>query len=298
MKLLEHLTITDAMLTTPAVAEADFAAWNAATNYAVATRVIRINVHRIYENRIAGVDAGLPEATPARWLDVGPTNRWAMFDEAMGTRTLSPGNTMTWSITLPGTVIDSLWLLDVSGATVRVQMVNAATTVYDRTVSLENARTATDYWEWFFTLPLRRTSVGFEDLPPYGGAVITITVTDGSPVSVGTCLIGSMFPIGDSEWGAKAGITDYSRRTTDAFGTTTVVQRGYARRTSQVVAIDNLVFDEVLRRLAARRARPSLYIGAAGLYDAFGVYGFFRSLEVELSGPTESLCSLDIEGMI
>ena len=64
--------------------------WNAATNYSVGDQVIRTETHMIYENIQAGVDATLPEVdaaleTPTRWVRLGPTNKFAMFDTLVKT---------------------------------------------------------------------------------------------------------------------------------------------------------------------------------------------------------------------
>lgn len=297
MKLIDPVKVTNAVLTTPPMAETDYPAWSAPTNYAIGDRVVRTSVHRVFEALVAGIHAGLPEATPTRWVDIGPTNAWAMFDDKVGTSTTSAGPSMTWGLT-PAAAIDHLDLLDVSAASARAVMTVSAVSVYDRTISLEAAETVGDAWEYCFSPIVRRTIAQFDDLPPYASGVLTITLTDTVPVSCGSCIVGQTFEIGESEFGARAGITDFSRKETDAFGVTSVVERAYSKRTSQAVAIDNARFDEVLRRLTLLRAKPVLWIGAAGLYEAFVVYGFFKSLELELQTATEAICSLEIEGLV
>ena len=295
--MLEDIAVTDPVLTTPPVPETDYPAWNAATNYTLATRVIRTSTHRIYENLIAGVNASTPESAPTRWLDVGPTNARAMFDDAVGTVTQAGAPTMSWAMS-PAAVIDTLALLDVSASTARaVMVIPGPVTVFDRTISLENSATVTDEWEWCFGQIVRRSTAVFNDLPPYADGVLTVTLTDISNVSCGTCRIGSTFFIGVDDFGARAGIVDSSVVSTDAFAVTTVVERPFRKRTVSTITVDNIAFDEVLRRLSLARAKPRLYIGANGLYDAFLVFGIFKSLEVELEHVHESVCSLEILGM-
>lgn len=297
MKFIDPVRVTDAVLTTPPLAETDYPAWVAATNYAIGDRVIRTSVHRVYEALVAGVHAGAPEVTPARWLEVKPTNAWAMFDDKVGTVTTAPGNTMSWVLT-PGAPVDHLSLLDVSAATARAVMTVSGAPVYDTTISMEAAETVGDAWEYCFSPILRRSIAMFDDLPPYATGVLTVTLTDTAPVSCGTCIVGQSFVIGESEFGARAGITDFSRKERDQFGAVSVVERAYAKRTSQTVAIDAGRFDEVLRRLSLSRAKPLLFIGAAGLYEAFVVYGFYKELEQELQTANEAVCSLLIEGLV
>ena len=106
MFILVPITITDAMLSSSTIAEpaAGETAWNAATSYAVGDRCILTATHRVYENLIAGINATSPElaltgATP-RWLDYGPTNRWARFDGIVNTASTDT-TTFTYVLT-PG----------------------------------------------------------------------------------------------------------------------------------------------------------------------------------------------------
>lgn len=296
MKFIEPVKVTDAVLTTPPVPETDYPAWSAPTNYAIGDRVVRSTVHRIFEALVAGAHAGLPEATPSRWLEVRPTNAWASFDEKVGTLTVAPAPAAF--VLTPGMPVDHLALLDVSASAARAVMTVSGVPVYDRMISMEAADTVGDAWEYCFSPILRRSIAMFDDLPPYSTGVITVTLQDTEPVSWGTCIVGQSFEIGESEFGARAGITDFSRKERDQFGAIAVVERAYSKRTQQIVAIDAGRFDEVFRRLSLARAKPLLFIGAAGLYEAFVVYGFFKSLEQELQTATEAVCSLEIEGLV
>ena len=60
LKLLKPTTITDAMLTSSTVPETDYTAWNAATAYTLAQRVIRVSTHKVYERLVAGTTATAP----------------------------------------------------------------------------------------------------------------------------------------------------------------------------------------------------------------------------------------------
>ncbi|WP_119157965.1 phage head spike fiber domain-containing protein, partial [Caldimonas tepidiphila] len=83
------------------VPENDHPAWSAATNYAVGVKVIRLTTHRVYECAIAGTNSTPPEDAPSRWIDLGPTNRWAMLDKEVGTVTTTGGVPLN-IVMLPG----------------------------------------------------------------------------------------------------------------------------------------------------------------------------------------------------
>lgn len=59
MKIIRPMTVNDAALTSSNVTEADYAAWSAATVYAIGTRVtvIAADVHKIYESLAGGTSA-------------------------------------------------------------------------------------------------------------------------------------------------------------------------------------------------------------------------------------------------
>src|SRR5688572_26434651 len=91
MRVIPPMEITDSILTSSNVSEPDLgngdaAAWNSGTTYAQGdtASIITGGVHRVYESLQAGNLNHLPPTPPIEtneyWIEVGPTNRWAMFD--------------------------------------------------------------------------------------------------------------------------------------------------------------------------------------------------------------------------
>lgn len=253
-------------LITSSVPEADYPEWAAETSYAAGALVMKATTHRVYESVAANNVGNDPELSFDKWLDVGPTNRWAMFDQALGTATTSSD-----SMTVVVPAAPALALLDVTGSTVRVQA-----TGFDQTQAVGTG------------------SVSFLDLPPAAGN-ITVTISGTATVSVGTLLAGTVVSLGVTESAPSAGITDYSRKETDDFGEMTVVERAWAKRMTARALIRTDELDRVANRIAAVRGRPSLWIGDAGL-STLTVYGFFKEFSIEV-GDTISKLSLSIEGL-
>lgn len=249
LRLLQPFTVTDAVLTASDVAENDAAAWAAGTGYGVGAKVLRD--HRVYEALVANTGND-PVATPTMWLDTGPTNRWAMFDQALGTVTTAQGR-ITVSLAIGG--IAGVALLDVSGATVRVQADG-----YDRTQAVTGG------------------TITFLDLA--GKGWVTVTIEGAGAVSVGTLLIGRLVALGVTEASPTAGITDFSRKEVDDFGEVTIVKRGFAKRMTAKALIRADALDQVANRIAAVRAVPALWIGQDGM-DSLTVYGFFKDFGIE-----------------
>jgi hypothetical protein len=268
LRLLQPVTITSAVLTATNVPETDYPEWSAGTTYAAGARVIRATTHRVYESTVAANLGNDPAAGAGKWVDVGPTNRWAMFDQALGTATARAGSI---ELTLAPGVVNALALLDVEATTVRAQASG-----YDRTIAVDAG------------------PVLFLDLPGSGGAV-TVTITGPGTVSVGTLLIGRLVALGITEAAPSAGITDYSRKEVDDFGEATIVERAWAERMTARAIVRTDAIDAVVSRVAAVRARPSLWIGDSAL-DSLTVYGFFKEFSVEV-GETVSTIALSVEGL-
>src|SRR3546814_20790905 len=108
------------MLLSSSVVENDDSEWSAATNYSAGSRVIKAATHRIYESLIADNAGNDPAGAGASsWIDIAPTNRWAMFDQALGSVTT---DTRVIPVTIaPAADIDAVALLGNNDLAVRVE---------------------------------------------------------------------------------------------------------------------------------------------------------------------------------
>lgn len=293
MKIITPVVITDAKLVSSSIPETDHPAWNAATAYAEGDRVILTSTHSIYQRLVAGTTAGSPDVDPANWQRVGPTNRWAMFDRAVGSLSTATGS---MTVTLAPGMVRGFALVDVNASTAVITMTAGVETVYSRTVDLRDGTNIIDWESYFFGDFLRRKTLILTDLPPYGEAHVTVTISGGGTVSVGTVVVGSLFDLGISTHGMSLGIVDYSVKSTDAFGVTSVVERAWAKRMTVPVVLDTFKVDEVHRRLASIRAVPVIWIGGDQL-DQSVIYGFFKDWSIDVAYAAISYCSLTVEGL-
>lgn len=268
LRLVAPVAVTDAMLTASNVAENDHPAWSASTTYAQGARVIKLSTHRIYESAAAGNIGHDPEAADGHWFDIGATNRWAMFDEALGSTTRRGSEI---ALTLAAGDVDALALFDLRAATARVQR-----GVYDR------------------TLPATGGSALFLDLP-LSADPITVTLAGTGLVEVGTLTLGRQMTLGQTEAAPSAGITDFSRKEVDDFGEVTLVERAWAKRMSARALIGTDAIDLVANRIAAVRARACVWVADEAL-DTLVIYGFARDAEI-VRGERVSKLSLTVEGL-
>jgi hypothetical protein len=296
MKVIKPVAVTDAVLISSTAPETDYSAWAAGTAYSVGNRVIRTSTHRIYERLIAGTTATAPELDAVNWIDIAPTNRWAMFDSEVSTQTalaspltvvIKPG--FVNGIALFGLVGDSL--------TVTVRDGLAGSVVYSRTLALDGTILA-DWYQYFFEPYVQRADVVLTDLPPYGDAHITLTLTGSGTVKCGIVALGTVYTLGDTQQGASVSIVDYSRKETDAFGVTSFVQRAYSKRMSVNLLLANAQLNKTQRVLADLRASPAAWVGTdAPGYEPLTVYGFYKDFSIDIAYPQLSYCSLEIEGL-
>lgn len=265
LKLVQPHDIT---LAASSVAEDDHAEWASGTTYALGERVIKAATHRVYESAMAANTGNDPGEPNGAWIDIGPTNRWAMFDEALGTATSAATSI---AVTVTATGADAVALLDVTGATVRVEAGG-----YDRMQDVGPG------------------ALLFLDMPATTGPV-TVTISGSGTVAVGTMLLGKLVRLGVTGAAPTTGITDFSRKEADEFGEVAVVERAWAKRMTAQAQIATAALDLVANRIATVRARPSLWIGDDEI-DSLIVYGFFRDFTVEV-GENVSTLSLTIEGL-
>lgn len=302
MKIIKPHLITDSMLLSSSVQENDYPAWASGTAYAIGARVVRTNVHRVFERLVAGSGAVAPEAdasSPAVWLDVGPTKKWAPFDNVVGTLASGPS---PLNFTLRTGFTDSLALFELGGRYVDVVMRDGTggAVVYQKRIDLEVTDIETIF-DWFFSDLDVRTDIVITDMPSqYASAQLSISVTSTSgEASVGVIKPGLINDLGETQYGARVGIDDYSRKDRDEFGNTVITERAYSKRGSFSMLTTLGSFNRIYRTLAALRAIPCVYIGEESIgYEPLLIYGFFTSFNIDVTYPEYQLCSLDIEGLI
>ncbi|WP_282396520.1 hypothetical protein [Pseudomonas sp. PS01298] len=298
MRFIRPVEVTPAKLISSNVPETDYPAWSVMATYSIGDKVVLD--HRNYE-ALAAVPAGVKPGAeivtttnPAKWLDIGATNRWKMFDEIVGTLTTNPGLV---SVTIqPGAVINSLALINVRGESVTVVMTDPIEgVVASRTYSLIDG-SVDNWYDWFFEEIELRNSIVALDLPAYGTASITVTVSSSGTAGIGELVIGKTADIGKALYGTGVGIDDYSKKERDPFGGWSVTEGAFSDTAKFPVAIDTDRVTKIKRLLTEIRAKPVVWVGEE-TYEASILYGFFTSFDLVYSGPTVSDCQLEIEGL-
>ena len=303
LSLMKPVAITDAMFTSSSATEADYAAWSAATTYALGVRVISTATHRIYESLIAGNINKDPTniesrigTTPA-WVDLSATNKWKMFD----TQVASPTSvTSPLTVVLKPGFINAIGMLglDAEYATVTVKDAPAGNVVYSYSGSLEGS-TPFDYYEYFFTPFKPLTDLVLSGVDPYAAMEITVTLTKATGlVGCGMLQVGDLVPLGMTQYGAKAKPKTYSYIKVNDYGENEIVKR---KKAKDLTATAWLKLDEansVLDTLSAMLDVPCIVV-CSDSADYSGLRSFgLVSGEISYDHPEDCLLSVSVNGLI
>ncbi len=320
LKVLAPIALLDTKVTAYSLATDEYPAWQSGLSYSQGNIVAYWK--RRWEAAVA-VPTGTtttPDFATQYWVDVGPLNRWAMFDGRVSTRTV--GGTAKFSVTLvPGRCngVALLDMIDIStlkiiasypqvsaqtsdtttdyayGITLRTQVLSTQVQL-TYTVNLENRANVSD-WKTFFKEPYQIATDTFVDLPSRADMTIKIETDDDNP-QIGSLIIGNFVELGDVGYGVTAGIEDYSNVITDDFGVSTLVPRDYVKRVSYPITVPNHGIRRAYSTLAALRATPAVFIGSDDYrYTPFTVFGIVENFELALSFATYSVINVDVRGI-
>lgn len=304
MRLIKPTNFTPALLISTNATEI-YSDWVSGNTYHDTDRVLYIGYQgdvqtkRIWEC-VTNNTTTAPSATDPAWVDIGPSNGHAMFDTQVSTQTTTTGN---MSLVFKIGSVTSLAFLNVAASAVQVIIRDGlmGTILYNETKSL-SGNSPLDWYEYFYyDVEEQRSTALFEypvTLPSTAHAYVTVYNT--GTAAVGYCAFGKSNFVGLTQYGMQSGIIDYSKKETDEFGITTFVRRPFSKRLSTNLYIQNLQVGKVARLLQNMRAIPCLYIASDDpvLEEAAIVFGFYRDFNIEISYPSASMCSLEIEGLI
>lgn len=300
MKVTIPVAFTPSMITSENVAEI-YPDYAAGTTYAKDARVIYDN--STYVSLQAGNVGHQPDlvASTTWWVRYGPSNLFAMFDSEVNTSTTNASNI---TVTLATGSIDTIAFLNIlSGTSIKITARSSlgGTIVYERETGLSRDNII-GWWEYFFTsFDYSRSTVVINDLPTnYPTMHVIFEIVGGTDLSVGQVTFGNTKDLGGTEYGASSGITDFSKVTVDDFGSRVFVKRNYNKRMNARLFIDNNELNRVHKTLTGLRATPALWTATDNqIYDEpLVIFGFYNDFTIEVSYPTASYCSLDIEGLI
>jgi hypothetical protein len=257
------------------------------------------SVHRLYES-VTGSNVGNPPAIDdgTKWLDLGPTNLWSMFDLYRPSITWAT-SPVTFTLT-PGRRVRSIFLGSMLADQVDVVMKVSGSPVYTATRTLLTRKTIT-YTDFCFKPFTQKPSVQLLDLPPYTAATIEVTITRANgPVGIGEVVIGNPVYLGKTQHGAEAKTRNYTKFDRNTDGTPTAP----VRRRNVPTSAQTIWFDkenaQILTEL--RDATNGVVAVWSGLDDDTSPYfepvlilGLATTFDINLAQPNTGILSLVAE---
>lgn len=308
MIVFSPIQVTDATLTSSNVVESDNPSWSSVTNYNIGDKsmVTTPNIHKNYEALTANINKYPPDnststepeiATPD-WLDLGSTNKWAMFDQLNGSQTTN-ANTVDVEVT-PNEQYNAIALLNIDATSVQITMTDPTDgVVYDEAFELINNDGINNIYDYLFSPIEQRKDLVSLNLPTYSSATIRVVITnDSSTAAVGVMAIGVQTVLGTTTYGTGVRNKDYSIKQTDQFGNFKIKKRGFSKRADYAIAVDSSRVTFVNNYLATIRSIPCVFVGSE--LPNFGstiIYGYYKNADPVYTGFQISSLSLSVEGL-
>lgn len=297
MKVVRPVAVTPSLIKSSNLVDAN-PQWVSSTTYSIGQRVTFD--FKTWESLTNSNTNNNPLVSPTHWLNLGASNTFALFDQEVNTQ--STRNNLI-EITVEIGASDTIALLNLVANRVEVVVRDTlgGDIIYQSSQSLQGDVVIDWYQYFFFDYLAQRTQAIFSGIPTeFLTAHATIRFIGIGELRVGSVIFGKTVELGLTQYGARSGIIDYSRKETDEFGTTTFVRRNFSKRLSAGVMVKNSNLNRVQRLLYDIRSTPTLWISTdyPSYEEAGVVYGFYRDFDMAISYPTMSLCNLEIEGLI
>jgi hypothetical protein len=308
MKILTPITITDAMIlsgTTVAEPAAGEIAWVSGGTYVAGDLRVRSTTHRVYKCAVghAGITT-VPESDAARWVDNGPTRRWAPFDNYVSTGA-SGATSITYVLQTGYANALALYGLVGSSVTLSIKDSPTGTVIFNKTYSLFES--APNWYEYFFVEQKSLAKLVISELPIRPNATMTITVSAATGAAVGVgmivpgdyqSLMGDSSGFGGTNYGASAEPVTYSYINTDEYGKTTIVRRHAATSMRATITLPRAQADAALAILQQVLDVPVAYVATdANNYAGLNVFGL-GSARVSYDSFNIANIDINVKGMI
>lgn len=270
--------------------------YNAATTYAKDAAVYDPATKIVYWSMVAG-NVGKPLNDPAVWSQRTAINRWAMLDDRNDTQTTNQDDILI--VLSARAIAQGLYLGNLDASEIRIAMTDQRRgLVYSEIRNQVVSRSMSSFFRWAFKRLRRKSYFLTLKLPVYANSLVTILIRrPGTTAKCGMCMLGPALDVGLSHYGLSTELRDFSDTSFNPDGTSKTVVRGYAKRMSVDVEVDNQEIDDVEEELLTFRQKVVVYVGTV-LFGSAILVGKFSSLKKVIPGLRKSRLSLQVEGVV
>lgn len=222
--------------------------YNHGATYKAGDEVIKASIHKKYrcvidttQDPVDGVDE-----VPPTWVELGATNRWAMFD-----------GISTYQASFASGVDVSVRPIGIISAITAFNIEN----VNQVKITIADLDTGTSYDETFNTTGLEDLIA--VDLPPFENPLVTVEFS-GVDIKIGELVMGTGKELGVLLTGVISDRIDYSRNTYDEFGKLTYIPRPIVKYTTYPIAIPKKEGPGIERYLDGLKGEQAVWVGDIG----------------------------------
>jgi len=289
-----------------ALAEDPNPAWASATTYTADQMVYKGN--RVYaatgkasntnKDPALAINQFTASGEPNFWIDVGPTNRTAMFDGLINSQT-SSASPLVFTLT-PGAFNGfALFGIDADSYSVTVKDAPGGNVIYQEPTTVLEGSMPGDYYEYFFDRFKPLTQFIRNDIDPYGSSEITVTLNKATgPVKLGMFAIGDMKPIGIPQRDASVNPNSFTYFKQDAYGNATVKKRPSATGMSISCVTDTFNANTIKANIDSVAGTPCVVVGSTKpMYEWMTTFGLVRASLSPNPFPYTTV-KLDVTGFI
>lgn len=239
-----------------------------------------------------------PELDPDNWLDIGATNKYAMFDLHKNTQTIS-ATPIVVEVTLPKR-INTIVFAGMQATLIKVNMFVGANNVYSKEISL-SVRNTKSWSDYFFGEFKRRKSTVFTGLPIFTGAKIKIEIFNANGiVKCGSVVINKAIYLGEMQYGAGASSINLSPIERDDLGTATLRPKPTYPSTKQKLIAKNALADVLLETKATYGGVPGAWVGIeefpnSAIFNMYLIIGIFTMFDYAAVNAVEIEVNLELE---
>lgn len=304
MRVIPILQVTDAMLSGFSIPEPDASQgeveWTSNPAYAIGDMRVRSNIHRKYRcvKEVAAGTVTAPELDPASWLDIGSTNRRAMFNQNRNSQSVQATGDLTVSFT-PGQRINTIFLGGLEAQTITIEITVAGVSVYSKVYSgqLRNTGSWSDY---FFGVYRFRPTVLITDVPPYSGGVIKLTLSNSGPgVKCAAFAVGNSTYIGTMQYGATSDALNFSKIDRDTFGNAVLVPRRTVPKIVGTLEAPKDIIDSIRAVRVALNAVPAIWSSlddpTEAYFESLLIVGIYKQFTLTVDNFDTFKVNLEVE---
>jgi hypothetical protein len=304
MIVVEPFDVIGGLLTSSSIPEPDASVgeveWSAGT-LTLGTRRIVIATHKLYEVVAASTTddpvTGAAKAVPT-WLEVSPTNRYRMFDQANSSQS-SSASTITVEIT-SAKGFDSAAIFNATGVTsVRYQVHSQlGALVYDKTLQAIDNSMRTDWLKWLFSPVIQRFKFFVNDIPRAANQKLTVTVSGSGAVGVGSLVVGKALNLGVTCYGSSFRYINLSKVDENDFGDLTITPKRKYKLVDYDVRTDKSRLDFVVNTLSGLVDKPCVWAGTNDSDDPTVVFGYYVNWQQNIDSPVKCTATFQIRELV